>query len=514
MDRRNFLLLSTIAGLHSSGSPASELLRGSVGSPDVALRDKLMRDPLRPQYHLLPQAGFVGDPCAPRHFRGEYHVFFHGSFGGRGWQHAVSADLVHWRHMPIALSPTDGSYDAHGTFTGGVLPGADGANVIYTGVTKVSRDQETIRAEGIREVQCIATSEDDDLRVWKKRDAPVIDLPPAGLKITGFRDPFAWKDGNTWYLGIGSGFPQAGGAVLLYRSTDTVSWEYLHPLAQGTWNGRSFSNPVPSGEMWECPDFFALGNKHVLLYSTEHTTRWEVGTFDQSDLRFHSERKGILDHGSYYAPRTMSDAGNRRIIWGWVQETRDSAAIRAAGWSGSISLPRVLTIGPDGALMVEVAPELASLRLNTIYINDPRTSQELNQSLAHAAIYNRAGEVICIFKAGGSECSLEMQLHSKAGTTTIFTVAYSRANDAPFVAIGDKLLPLSPDQDGFSTLHIWMDGAIIETFIDKKQAITTRHYDAPDDIGEICIVWNGPCTYLKKMTISEIRSISNDRLTT
>jgi len=47
MDRRNFLLLSTIAGLHSSGSPASELLRGSVGSPDVALRDKLMRDPLR-----------------------------------------------------------------------------------------------------------------------------------------------------------------------------------------------------------------------------------------------------------------------------------------------------------------------------------------------------------------------------------------------------------------------------------------------------------------------------------
>jgi len=164
--------------------------------------------------------------------------------------------------------------------------------------------------------------------------------------------------------------------------------------------------------------------------------------------------------------------------------------------------------------MVEVAPELASLRLNTIYINDPRTSQELNQSLAHAAIYNRAGEVICIFKAGGSECSLEMQLHSKAGTTTIFTVAYSRANDAPFVAIGDKLLPLSPDQDGFSTLHIWMDGAIIETFIDKKQAITTRHYDAPDDTGEIRIVWNGPCAALKKMAISGIQSISNDRLTT
>src|SRR5216684_5572660 len=79
------------------------------------------------------------------------------------------------------------------------------------------------------------------------------------------------------------------------RSVRMEGWEHLHPLAQGTWNGRSFANPVPSGEMWECPDFFPLGNKHVLLYSTEHTTRWEVGTFDTSDLRFRSERKGILD---------------------------------------------------------------------------------------------------------------------------------------------------------------------------------------------------------------------------
>jgi beta-fructofuranosidase len=119
--------------------------------------------------------------------------------------------------MPIALSPTEGGHDAHGTFTGGVLPGGNGACVIYAGVTKVSRDQETIRAEGIREVQCIATSEDNDLRGWKKRDQPVIDFPPAGLKVTGFRDPFAWKEGNTWYLGIGSGFPQIGVAPPMKR---------------------------------------------------------------------------------------------------------------------------------------------------------------------------------------------------------------------------------------------------------------------------------------------------------
>jgi beta-fructofuranosidase len=234
MNRRNFLMSSAVAAFQSTQSSASAVLQNSSKLPVETAKDRLAGDPLRPQYHLLPQAGFVGDPCAPRFFRGEYHVFFHGSFGGRGWQHAVSSDLVHWRHLPIALSPTDRSYDAYGTFTGGVLPGGDGANVIYTGVTKVPRDQETIRAEGLREVQCVATSMDDDLRTWKKREHPVIDSPPAGVKVTGFRDPFAWREGNTWYLCVGSGFPQVGGAVLLYRSTDTVNWEYLHPLAPGS----------------------------------------------------------------------------------------------------------------------------------------------------------------------------------------------------------------------------------------------------------------------------------------
>jgi len=136
MDRRNFLLLSTIAGLHSSGSPASELLRGSVGSPDVALRisscailcgRNIICCPGRLRRRSVRATPF--SRRVPRLLSWELRR--------KGWQHAVSANLVHWRHMPIALSPTDGSYDAHGTFTGGVLPGADGANVIYTGVTKV-----------------------------------------------------------------------------------------------------------------------------------------------------------------------------------------------------------------------------------------------------------------------------------------------------------------------------------------------------------------------------------------
>lgn len=513
MNRRDFLLSSAAVALHSSIS-TSAVAQSETKTPEVDLRDKLMKDPLRPQYHLLPQAGSVGDPCAPRFFRGEHHAFFHGSFGGRGWAHAISSDLLHWRHMPVALSPTAGTYDAYGTFTGSVLPSDEGASIIYTGVTKVPRAQETIRAEGLREVQCIATSSDPDLRTWTKRAKPIIDAPPPGLKVTGFRDPFSWKEGDTWYVGVGSGFPQVGGAVLLYRSKDTQNWEYLHPLAQGVWNGESFSNPVPSGEMWECPDFFPLGSKHVLLYSTEHRTCWEVGTFDKTDLRFHSEGKGLLDHGAYYAPRSLADGNGRRLLWGWVQETRSRDESRQAGWSGSMSLPRVLTLTADNSLQMEVAPEFASLRQNTTIVRSLSSVTDLTDQLARATILNRAGEVICTFKAGESTCGIELELNSAAGTASLFTVSYSQANGAPFVAIGDKLLPLNPDQHGFSTLHVWIDGSVIETFIDKRQVVTTRCYDQPTVPGEIRILWNGTVDLLKSLTISNIKPISDDRLTT
>src|SRR6266446_3110253 len=81
---------------------------------------------------------------------------------------------------------------------------------------------------------------------------------------------------------------------------------------------------------------------------------------------------------------------------------------------------------------------------------------------------------------------------------------YSQANGAPFVAIGDKLLPLSPDRDGLSTLHLWKDGSVIETFIDKKHVVTTRCYAAAAGPAELRVVWNGASNLLKNLSVSAI----------
>ena len=515
MNRRDFILTSATLALQKGYSSAlGRVLQADAAIPETTLRDKLMRDQLRPQYHLLPQAGFIGDPCAPRFFKGENHAFYHSGFGGRGWHHSISPDLVHWKHMPIALTPTINSFDSYGTFTGSVLPGTDVASIIYTGVTKVPTEQETIRNEGLREVQCIATSTDADLRTFHNVDRPVIETPPPGMKVTGFRDPFSWKDGDTWYIGVGSGFSRVGGAVLLYRSKDARNWEYLHPLAQGTWNGAQSSNPVPSGEMWECPDFFPLGEKHVLIYSSEHTTFWEVGTYDKRELRFHPERKGLLDHGAYYAPKSMLDDKMRRILWGWVQETRSQEAIDAAGWAGCMSLPRVLTLGNDGELQMEVASEFTSIRTNTVTIQEPHDSSELSDALSRAIVHERAGEIMCIFKVGESSCGLDLQLSSQGDVVSLLTVVYDGVNDQPVLNISGKVVPLRPDIDGLSHVHIWIDGSVIETFIDKSHAITTRCYATTSGTSEINVSWTGAVDSLKSLVISDIKPISDDRLTT
>ncbi len=424
-------------------------------------------------------------------------------WGNMHWAHAISSDLIHWEHMPLALSPTPGFYDAYGCWTGSMLPGGgDTASILYTGVTKSSVELETIRGKGLREIQCLATSTDPDLRTWKKLEKPVLDGPPPGLKVRGFRDPCPWKEGNTWYLGMGSGFHEVGGAVLLYSSPDGRNWTYLHPLAQG-------NNPADTGEMWECPDFFPLKDKHVLLYSTKHKVHWEVGTFDRRELVFHSETRGVLDHGSYYAAKSMVDATGRRILWGWVEETRPPAECEVAGWAGVMALPRVATLGTDNELRMEALPELQSLRNDVQTWEKARNSETVDAALARMPIRDRAAEIVCTFKAGKSDCGLELRAGGQAAP--LLAVKYEGTKDKPSVSIEDKTLPLSPNGDGVSTLNLWMDGSVIETFFDNREAMTLRCY-APSS-GNLQLAWTGDTNALTSVSVSDVKVISNDRLT-
>jgi len=527
MDRRKFLISSLASSALMAAAPALSAFSETAPASDMlspALQQKLAHDPLRPQFHLLPRHNWMNDPCAPRYYKGEYHMFFQynpdaATWGDMHWNHATSPDLVHWKHMPLAIAPTPGSFDSFGIFTGSVLPGMEQATVLYTGVTKSTPERETIRGGGLREVQCLATSTDPDLRSWNKLDKPVIDGPPEGLKVTGFRDPCPWKDGDTWYLLIGSGFTGKGGAVLLYSSKDGRNWSYLHPLAQGPWSGPvpGKTDPVDTGEMWECPDFFPLGDKHVLLYSTERKVYWNVGVLDRKEMKFHTEKQGLLDHGFYYAMKSMEDAQGRRVLWGWVEEHRSDEALRAAGWAGCMALPRVLTLAPGNELRMDVPAEFASLRRNTQVLPPPGapadmtpTADQIQHAMATMRIEDRAGEVVCVFKPGDGTSTLELQPNE--GGAPLVSMVYNGDIAAPALTIAEKKLKLTPDKAGFSTIHVWLDGSVIEILVDNREAITLRDYSPAG--GDIQISLSGDAASLRSLSVSGIKPISSDRLTT
>jgi beta-fructofuranosidase len=262
--------------------------------------------------------------------------------------------------------------------------------------------------------------------------------------------------------------------------------------------------------MWECPDFFALNGKHVLLYSTEGSVFWEIGELDKKEMKFHMETRGLLDHGAYYAMKSMVDAKGRRILWGWVQERRPDVEMLQAGWSGCMALPRVLSIGPDNMLRMDVPPEFDALRQDarTLSINGSHAAIAA-EWLGRNPVRNRAAAVAYTFKAGDQPLTLEV--HANGVATSLFAITYNGAATKPGLNIGEKTLTLSPDSSGLSTVQFWMDGSVIEIFADKKEAITLRNYDPTS--GNLHIVLKGAVESLHSLRVSGVAPISADRLT-
>ena len=72
--------------------------------------------------HLKAPGDWINDPNGFIFYKGKYHLFYQyfpcaPVWGTMHWGHAVSEDLIHWRHLGIALFPTK-YYDRNGVFSG------------------------------------------------------------------------------------------------------------------------------------------------------------------------------------------------------------------------------------------------------------------------------------------------------------------------------------------------------------------------------------------------------------
>jgi beta-fructofuranosidase len=509
ISRRAFLQLTSAAAL----APAWTRVSAFPAVADSTLCSKLASDPLRPRYHLLPAHNWMNDPNGPIFFRGRYHMFHQYNpqaavWGNMNWAHATSPDMIHWEHEGIAISPTADGPDRNGVFSGSAVLDHGKPTVIYTGVAPPMSESEATLRDGVhtwREVQCLAVAQDDNLRTWRKRAEPVIATPPAGLAVTGFRDPSLWREGNDWMLILGSGIRNKGGAILLYSSPDLRRWTYLHPLIEGS-SGKGVSvNPVDSGEMWECPDFFPIGNKHVLLISTMGKVRWKVGTY--ANRRFTAEKEGVVDWGAYYAAKTMLDGEGNRILWGWITETRTDAELLAAGWAGAMSLPRVLSLNSENELQMEVAPAARQLRAALTRVPAGATRAARNKIIDEFRIHDLAAELDMEFIPKVDAFSLELQSETGEDFAKISCTDKSKNRELSVNAITSTL----PGAAGsLLHLHAFLDGSVLEVFANGTTSLTARIYRVPS--GPLQLKIKGPAE-LRNFDAWQISPISKDRLT-
>jgi beta-fructofuranosidase len=253
--------------------------------------------------------------------------------------------------------------------------------------------------------------------------------------------------------------------------------------------------------MWECPDFFEVNGKHCLLYSSEGKVQWTTGDYDAHAHRFTATRTGILDHGSYYAPKSFVAPDGRRILWGWITETRPEVEFARAGWAGMMSLPRVLTIGAQGQLEMHGAAEVEKLR---------------------GAIERAVVKADAPFRRTLTKLRQEMQLQIRLLTHSVVTVrivaqgrpAWELTVDVPgnTVRCGEIAFPLPGLPWPRPELRMFLDGSVVESFIGAREAITSRVYGLKPGETELEVIVAGDRSI--ELEMWPLASISPDRLTT
>ena len=218
----------------------------------------------RPCYHVTGGSGWINDPNGFSFYKDEYHLFYQyhpysNEWGPMHWGHVTSKDLITWERLPLAMVPEE-SYDNFGCFSGSGVELPDGRHLLmYTGVGYVSDIPMANGELPTHQTQCLAVGDGTDYEKYEKN--PVItgdDIPVGGSKVD-FRDPKIWKDEDGFYYAVVANMMDDGnGRILLFRSTDAFQWQYVCVLDH---------SDEKLGKMWECPDFYEVDGKHVLVVS-------------------------------------------------------------------------------------------------------------------------------------------------------------------------------------------------------------------------------------------------------
>ncbi|ESW27623.1 hypothetical protein PHAVU_003G217900 [Phaseolus vulgaris] len=365
-----------------SEKSSSMLFSGEGGASEAFPWDNSMLSWQRTSFHFQPEKNWMNDPNGPMYYKGWYHFFYQYNpngavWGDIVWGHAVSRDMIHWLHLPLAMV-ADQWYDKQGVWTGSatILPNGE-IIMLYTGSTNESVQ--------VQNLAYPADPSDPLLVDWIKHPGNPVLVPPPGIGAKDFRDPTtAWLTSEgKWRITIGSKLNKTG-IALVYDTDDFKTYELK--------NGHL--RAVPGTGMWECVDFFPVSKKnengldtslsingaevkYVMKVSLDDDRHdyYTIGTYDENKVLFTPDDVkndvGVglrYDYGIFYASKTFYDQNmDRRILWGWIGESDSEYADVTKGWASVQSIPRTVRLDKKTGsnLLQWPVAEVESLRLRS-----------------------------------------------------------------------------------------------------------------------------------------------------
>lgn len=304
-------------------------------------------------YHFYAPKGWINDPNGVIFYNDNYHIFYQYNPYENHWNNisigvARSKDLLKFDDFNVVLAPTK---EVDGIFSGSIIEKDNALHLIYT--KHIERNN--FRKESISEAfSNDGTSFRSDFKeLVDEHTLPLFDSE-------NFRDPFIYKEKDTYYLFIASRDKEENlGKVFVLRSKTLDNFKYYFEIG-----------PLEVfGEMVECPAIGKIGDYYVLVYSKIkkdesgkdiHTTGYLILDMDLENNYYAILKCGVMDASKdFYAPQLFKTKTGELALISWfdswdykpIEQEHDLESC------GLFTYPRILEI-ENGAIIQKPYKEI------------------------------------------------------------------------------------------------------------------------------------------------------------
>lgn len=475
-------------------------------------------NPMRPKFHGMPGANWTNESHGMTYSDGRWHVFFQKNGNGPymtrlHWGHISSENLCDWREEKIAIAPGE-SYDIKGCWSGcvfsdDVITGGK-PSIIYTAV------------DYARAVIAQANPVDDSLIDWEKVTSnPIIDGRPAGLS-DDFRDPYFFRNGDNAYIIVGSS--SAGvGCTTLHRY-DPASKTFSN-------DGKLFAkgmNTFFDGSFWEMPNVTDMGGGKWLFTVTPLNTskgvwtQYRTGTI-ADDGTFVADGASTMPRGVELISKdgygllspTIYQKDGKTIALGIVPDKVSGADNYEMGWAHCYSLPREWSLDENSNLVQKPYAGLRGLRSSDSFgLKD----FELSGTKDITGVGGRQVEILGRFTVGANPFGFRFMRNSIGQGKLFYTPGTNRLtvdltglqryinDNGSYNGVYTCTLPETIKQGEELTLNLFIDGSVLDIFVNDKWATSIRVFATAADADGLQAYSEGGSTFCRELSAWVLKS--------